>query len=245
MSSVSYADDIRQPCNISGMVESGGTLASRLKSAREMRGVSQEAVGAAEGVGVSRAAVAQWEREKGEGGTAPTADKIQGICEFLDIDPVWLLAGQVGKWSKGSKEIGVATIAVPEYDVRVSAGGGFVVNEETKRDVWPFSRRYLVDELRLSPAQLCIVEVVGDSMEPTLRPGDRVMVNMADKRVSQPGLFVLWDGDGTVVKRLELIPNSKPQRLNRISDNSLHQSYVVVASETIIVGRVVWFARRA
>ncbi len=81
-------------------------------------------------------------------------------------------------------------------------------------------------------------------MEPTLRSGDRVLVNMSDKRVSQPGLFVLWDGDGTVVKRLELVPNSKPSKLQRISDNPLHGTYEVLADQTIIVGRVVWFARR-
>lgn len=244
MSSVSYEDAISPSCEIRPMLESGGTLASRLRAAREMRGKSQDELGSAAG-GVSRAAVAQWEKEKAKGGTAPTADKIQAICDFLDIDPVWLLTGQVGKWSKGSKEVGVAMVTVPEYDVRVSAGGGFHIDTETKRDVWPFSRRYIVEELRLSASQLVVLEVIGDSMEPTLRSGDRVLVNMGDKRVSQPGLFVLWDGDGTVVKRLELVPNSKPQKLNRISDNPLHKPYEVIAQDTMIVGRVVWYARRA
>lgn len=244
MSSVSYADGFMPSCNIAGMLESGGTLASRLKAAREMRGKSQDELGSAAG-GVSRAAVAQWEKDKAKGGTAPTADKIQAICDFLDIDPVWLLTGQVGKWSKGNKEVGVAMVTIPEYDVRASAGGGFQIDEETKRDVWPFSRRYIVEELRLQASNLVILEVIGDSMEPTLRSGDRVLINMGDKRVSQPGLFVLWDGDGTVVKRLEIVPNSKPAKFMRISDNSLHKAYEVLAEETMIVGRVVWYARRA
>ena len=134
---------------------------------------------------------------------------------------------------------------MPEYDVRVSAGGGFHISDETKRDVWLFSRRYIADELRLSAARLVVLEVVGDSMEPTLKSGDRVLVNMGDTRVSQPGIFVLWDGDGTVVKRLELVPSSKPAVLKRISDNPLHGSYEVRAVDTKIIGRVVWIARRA
>lgn len=220
------------------MSETG--LGRRLKEARELRGKSQEDVGRAAG-GVSRAAVAQWEK----GTSAPTADKLEPLCEFLDLDPVWLITGSHGKWSKGAgKEVGVSLVSVPEYDVHASAGGGFQIDHETKRDVWPFSRRYLVEELRLQPTSLAVLEVIGDSMEPTLRSGDRVMVNMTDKRVSQPGVFVLWDGDGTVVKRMELIPNTKPQRLRRISDNPLHQPYDVLASDTIIIGRVVWFARR-
>lgn len=136
------------------------------------------------------------------------------------------------------------TVSVIEYDVRVSAGGGFHIDSETKKDVWKFSRRYLADEMRLPIGQMVVLEVVGDSMEPTLHSGDRVLVNMADKRVSQPGLFVLWDGDGTVVKRLEIVPDSDPPKLLRISDNPLHRVYEVLAEHTNIIGRVVWVARR-
>lgn len=205
-----------------------------------MRGISHEELGRK--CGVSRAAVSQWVRATNP--TAPTMDKIEPIVDLLDIDPVWLLSG---KHSGGKKTdlVVSATIPVPEYDVRVSAGGGFLITEETKRDVWLFSRRYIADELRLSASKLVIVEVIGDSMEPTLKSGDRVLVNMGDTRVSQPGIFLLWDGDGTVVKRLELVPGSKPPVLKRISDNPLHGTYEVHATETRIIGRVVWIARRA
>ena len=213
-------------------------LSKRIKAARELRGVVQEALGAA--CGVTRAAVGQWEA----GTSAPTMDKIEPLCEALDVDPVWLLTGKHGDRDKTNGQVGVGMVYIPEYDVRVAAGGGFVVTEETKRDVWPFSRSYIENQLRLSTSQLVIVEVQGDSMEPTLRSGDRVLVNLADKRVSQPGIFVLWDGDGTVIKRLEIVPNSKPLKLHRISDNPLHGSYKVPASETIIIGRGVWHARR-
>lgn len=135
-------------------------------------------------------------------------------------------------------------VAIPEYDVRASAGDGFVIVAETQKGIWPFSRDYISHELRLPISQLVIIEVIGDSMEPTLRSGDRVLVNLGDRRVSQPGIFILWDGDGTVVKRLELVPGSAPQKLLRISDNPLHRTFEVLAEETNIVGRVVWFARR-
>ncbi len=136
------------------------------------------------------------------------------------------------------------TITIPEYDVRVSAGDGFHVDTETQRDSWPFSRAYIESELRLPVNRLVVLEVIGDSMFPTLASGDRVLVNMADARISQPGIFVLWDGDGTVVKRLELIPGSEPAKLRRISDNQLHGDYEVLVEDTQIIGRVVWYARR-
>lgn len=155
------------------------------------------------------------------------------LQELGEIDISTLDLGEISK-----------KVEIPEYDVRASMGDGFVVDRETIKDSWVFSRRYLVDEMRLTLNQLVVIEVVGDSMSPTLESGDRVLVDMADRRIGIPGIFVLWDGDGTVAKRLELVPNSKPQKLMRISDNPHHGRYEVLAEETNIIGRIVWFARR-
>lgn len=133
---------------------------------------------------------------------------------------------------------------VPEYQVHVSAGGGALVAEENKRRDWPFATDYLKQELGLERSKLAIVEVRGDSMEPTLSSGDRVLVNMSDRQVSQPGIFIVFDGDGTVVKRVEKIPGSVPPRIVLISDNPLHGRYELDSDVVQIVGRVVWRAGR-
>lgn len=133
---------------------------------------------------------------------------------------------------------------VPEYQVHVSAGGGALVAEENKRRDWPFATDYLKSELGLERSKLAIVEVRGDSMEPTLSSGDRVLVNMSDRQVSQPGIFIVFDGDGTVVKRVEKIPGTKPPRIVLISDNPLHGRYELDSDVVQIVGRVVWRAGR-
>lgn len=131
---------------------------------------------------------------------------------------------------------------VSEYDVTVSAGGGAFIADENVRGNWPFDPKYLTDELGLGRAKLALLEVRGDSMEPTLSSGDRVMVNMSDKQVSQPGIFILFDGDGTVIKRVEKVPGI--DKLILISDNSRHNQYEVDGDTVQIVGRVVWAARR-
>lgn len=131
---------------------------------------------------------------------------------------------------------------VPEYDVSVSAGGGALIDGENMRSQWPFDPSYLSDVLGLANANLAILEVRGDSMEPTLSSGDRVMVNMSDKQVSQPGIFILWDGDGTVIKRVE--KDFTEGKIALISDNKRHGRYTVSGDDLQIVGRVVWAARR-
>lgn len=146
--------------------------------------------------------------------------------------------------AEGKRGLAERSITIPEYDVRASMGGGFHIDVETVRGHWPFDRSYIVNELRLNPGNLVVIEVIGDSMEPTLRSGDRVLVDMSDQRVGIPGVFVLFDGDGTVAKRVEKIPDSEPGKVRLISDNQHHGSYEVLGEHVNIVGRVVWFARR-
>lgn len=198
---------------------------------------------------ISRGAIGNWER-----GLGLTTENLNILAQVLDVSPEWLLTG-AGRGPEPSEHIGNtpdlpepiadrSTVLIPEYDVRAAMGDGFTMDREAIKDHWTFSRRYLADELRLNLRNLVVVEVIGDSMEPTLKSGDRVLVDMGDRRVGIPGIFVLWDGDGTVAKRLELVPNSNPHKIVRISDNPLHRSYEVLAEDTNIIGRIVWFARR-
>lgn len=131
---------------------------------------------------------------------------------------------------------------VTEYDIRASAGDGALTSEENIRSQWPFDPSYISDFLGLPNQDLAIIEVRGDSMEPTLSSGDRVMVHLADKQISQPGIFIIYDGGGTVIKRVEKIPGQ--DKIVLISDNPLHTRYEISGDDVQIVGRVVWAAKR-
>ena len=135
-------------------------------------------------------------------------------------------------------------VMVPEYDVTVSAGGGFVIDRETVKDYWPFSAQYIRSFLGIDPKNAVILEVRGDSMEPLLRTGDKIMVDLTDRNPAQPGIFCIWDSDATVVKRVEKIPAQDPPTLVLISENTMHGRYEVPAELTNIIGRVIWYARR-
>lgn len=150
------------------------------------------------------------------------------------------------------------TAFIEEVDVRSGAGGGGVDSLELTRtdewgnhiatdDVrgeWGIPLDYVRYELRVAPKRTRIVEVIGDSMSPTLESGDRVMVNLADVAPSPGGVFVLWDGLGVVVKRLEYIPGSDPIAVKIISDNPAHTTYERTIEEIRIIGRAVWYGRR-
>lgn len=221
----------------------------RLKQAMDERGITARALSLA--VGKNDYLVRDIISGKSKN---PRVDTVSKIAEQLGLRLADLMPGTDGV--RRASELATPEpretvvqahgemVTVPEYDVRLSAGGGQLVEAENQTGAWQFSRRYLVEELRLSPANLAIVEVQGDSMEPTLRTGDRVLIDHSDRNPARPGVYAIWDSNATVVKRLEKVPASDPPMLVLISDNKSHNAYTVPAELVNVIGRVVWFARR-
>lgn len=103
---------------------------------------------------------------------------------------------------------------VPELDVRASAGhGAFHEGDEEIKAVWMFPDAVIRHELRARSANLRIITIDGDSMEPLLASGDRVLVDTSQRVPAPPGIFVIWDGLGIVAKRIEHIPTAEPSRI--------------------------------
>lgn len=135
--------------------------------------------------------------------------------------------------------------SVPEIDVRASAGPGALHDgPEAIAGAWLFPEAMLRHELRARPGDLRVITIHGDSMEPLLSSGDRILVDLSQRVPAQPGIFVIWDGLGVVAKRVEHIPNADPPTLRILSVNPAYQSYERSAEEVNVIGRVIWVARR-
>jgi phage repressor protein C with HTH and peptisase S24 domain len=134
---------------------------------------------------------------------------------------------------------------IAEIDVRASAGAG-AVNEglDEVKHVWYFPDNLIRHEFRARTDDLRMITIDGDSMEPLLGSGDRIMIDTSQRVPAPPGIFVIWDGMGLVAKRIEHEPNSEPPTVTIKSVNPEYQSYERLAEEVHIIGRVVWTARR-
>ena len=135
--------------------------------------------------------------------------------------------------------------AIPEIDVRASAGPG-ALNEglEEAKEMWFFPDPVIRHEFRARPADLRMITIDGDSMEPLLASGDRILIDTSQRIPVPPGIFVIWDGMGLVAKRIEHEPNSEPPMVVIKSVNPEYETYERDAEEVHIIGRVVWTSRR-
>ena len=136
---------------------------------------------------------------------------------------------------------------VMERDVRGGMGIGGKAEElmidgkpvDKPAASWVFPVSFLHSELRASEHEVDIIAVDGDSMMPTLLPGDRVMVHRAARSPSPDGVFAINDGIGVSVKRLQLVRGSDPLQIRIISDNDRHPTDIVMAADVTVIGRVI------
>ncbi len=124
---------------------------------------------------------------------------------------------------------------VPRLPLGASAGPGAHAAEEIPSGRLRFSNRWLKAQ-GLEPVMLSVIEVEGDSMEPTLRDGDEILVDRTPRPL-RSGIHVIRLDDVLLVKRLETGPGGT---LRVISDNTAYPRMERSALEVEIVGRVVW-----
>jgi phage repressor protein C with HTH and peptisase S24 domain len=143
-----------------------------------------------------------------------------------------------------------------EIDVRAGLGGGGSMEghevrhdgdyaDPVKPEAWHFPARFMRDEVRASESQVIILETDGDSMEPTIGSGERIIVHTGMKTPSPDGIFALRDTFGNIIaKRLQVLRKGEPPRVLIISDNKAHATEEVGLDEITIVGRVLWGLKR-
>jgi SOS-response transcriptional repressor LexA len=131
------------------------------------------------------------------------------------------------------------SIRIEELDVRASAGAGLLGENEKVIAEWQVPSEGVRGYSTAPANELRIITVMGDSMEPALQPGQRVLVDTGDRKPSPPGIFVVWDGLGLVIKRVQMVPHSEPPRVRITSDNAKYEPYERTLDEAYIQGRVI------
>jgi Peptidase S24-like len=134
-----------------------------------------------------------------------------------------------------------AVLRIDELDVRAGAGSlaGLTGEHEKVVAEWQVPSGIVRGYSTAPAADLRFITVMGDSMEPTLQPGQRVLIDTGDRQPSPPGVFVVWDGLGLVIKRVQMLPHSEPPRVKITSDNAKYDPYERTLEEAYIQGRVI------
>lgn len=169
---------------------------------------------------------------KGVGDKYPAADQMRPARQADERETSLHLAAE----EHGSYAL------IPWLDVAASAGAGALAIDEQADGFLAFQAEWLVRR-GINVAAARVLQAKGDSMEPTIRDGDALLVDTSVDRIIDHAIYVVIYGNMLLVKRVQ-------QKLDGAfilsSDNKLFRDEVIEPNETKYVrvaGRVMWYGR--
>jgi len=180
------------------------------------------------------------------GDSYPTLDKLALISAASGRPIEWLATGAEPERppvGMDAEDIVEEFALVPLYDVAASAGYGSLVEQERIESQIAFRRDWLRRE-GLKPKDLAAISAIGDSMEPTIRPGALLVIDNSQRTIGNDDVYVLRLDDHLLAKRLQRMINGS---VRVMSDNPIYKEEIVppdMVDKLDVVGRVVWVGQK-
>lgn len=211
------------------------TFASRIRKAADGIGGQAEL---SRRSGISKMSIGTYVSGKSE----PSRDRLVSIAVATEVSVAWLATGEGSM--NGTEELPGADPGdfdyIPLAETKLSAGGGAFVTTESISDHYAFKTEWLRKTL-LNQKHAVLMNVIENSMEPTIKEGDVVMLDPGRTHINDGKVYALRMDNTIMIKRLSLRPGDKIQV---ISDNRAeYDSYVADREDIIVIAQVVWFAR--
>lgn len=225
------------------------SIGERLKAYRKAKSLSLREISKI--TGISQGALSDIENSKNQ----PAAKTIEAIVRNTDINPYWLLTGESEMFVKKEEEKKCLSenefVFIPLIEGDVAAGPNGRILFEYPSDLLPFKRSWIESKFGKDPEHhkaLILVQVQGNSMSPTINPGEVVLVDTWDDeriniRNGKIYLVRMQDG-GLTIKRVVLSNGT----IVCISDNPVYNPFDIPIEDGrpitwYIIGRVRWVGR--
>ena len=129
---------------------------------------------------------------------------------------------------------------VPKVRARLCAGGGSFETDGQVEGYYSFRSEWLHG--RGNPANMVLMEVIGNSMEPEIKEGDMVLIDQSRSDVLSGGIYAVGVEDTVMVKRVERLPGTLVLRSDNMDYSPIHLSGDELDNVRVI-GQVLWSSR--
>lgn len=210
-------------------------IGERLRSVRKARGLVQSDLG--EAVGVSRAAVSQW--EKGEAEAALT--KLALAAEHLQTNLTWLVTGrgEPPETPSGKSRQRARPAAPGVVGELANAIGSGVVDADDEIDWWRIPPAHL-RRLGTRASSTKILRVDSAAMAPTINRGAHVLVDFAQTTPHDGQVYAIHNEISLLLCRLHVRPARRARKVVELAmDSEPGRTVQVRLSNLKIAGRVI------
>lgn len=202
------------------------TLGARLIDARKKNDFTQQDL--AKRLGISRAAVGQWEINA----YSPAISMITDVAKILHVAPEWLAFGINGSNPhivyRSAERDNIMWVADVEF--------GEDVDELNEMAKWGIPADYLKSDLKADMESCIIATMNSHAVEDSYEFGTKVIVDKSSTKPSPAGIFLFWDGMGFAFAHMQAVPGNKAPTV-RVSQNGA-DAYDMPLSDLEIIGRV-------
>lgn len=185
-------------------------------------------------MGKHRNTIAKFER----GEVLPDAWELMRLARLFGCTVEELLSG-VGEPRPSLESTSPEFAMIPEYGVRASAGTGRLVEGEEIIGRFAFKRAWLASK-GIKVENLAVISADGDSMEPTVRDADILLVDTSVHAIRADGIYLIEQAGELRCKRLQAMVDGG---VKIRSDNPRYETEVVSpenAELLRVVAKVIW-----
>jgi len=178
--------------------------------------------------------IAKFER----GDALPDAWELERLCRLFNIR-IEELYDVRSVLPEATDDIAKEFVLIPEYGVRASAGVGAFVASEDVIGRFAFRRAWL-ESRNIRAESLAVVSADGDSMEPTVRDGDILLVDTSVQSVRADGIYLIEQAGELRCKRLQALVGGG---VKIRSDNPKYETEMVEPEQSEllrVVAKVLW-----
>ena len=204
------------------------TIADRIHEL--MSDAAQTEQDMAEHLNVAPSTITQWLN----GQATPTVEQLLALAQHFGVDLHQLLTG-LDDHDEADETVEISLLP-PEH------ARGIDILETYRSKRTPMQHARLARSLlfqhcpKADAKNLFLVTCYGDSMEPTFKEGDSVIIDVSEQQIKGDALYVIKMGPGIYLKRIQVLLGEK---CLIISDNSLYQNFEAPRDEIEVLGRVV------
>ena len=204
----------------------------------------------ARAMGVSPSAFRKWLKGEAE----PSRERLVALARAAGVGVAWLAEGEgpapafepmTGNRRRQSSreahdELDWSQFVVLPHRPKAAAAGSVTPPNPSGTEWIALRHDWVRSVCGIEPDELVLETATGESMTPTIRDGNTLLIDTTDRNFRNFGIYVLEINGQRLVKRVQ---RKHDGSLVLISDNSAYQPDTVdksTAADVVVIGRVVW-----
>lgn len=171
---------------------------------------------------------------------APAISKVLAGGREIKAKEYILMRKFFGMPSDGKSALGVSAGAyvIKPLGEKIADDGMHDGGFSSKND-WVIPANLMREKTSANAKQIRTFKVEEDAMSPDFKAGEYVLVDVSSIKPSPPGVFLVSDGMGEIIRQCEYIPQSTPSSVKLTAKKKGYDPVVLELKDSTVIGRII------